>query len=82
MSFTLRFASEDERAWMDQIANRVSEMVIFASMVVVDRGETAERGLTQVRGVDGAYPLYGRGRVGPGQYREDALATTNHPGRS
>ena len=80
MSFTYRFASEDERAWMDQIANRVSETVDFRSMVVVDRGETAERGLTQVRGVDGAYPLYGEVELDPAIPLEDALATTNHPG--
>jgi putative ABC transport system permease protein len=80
MSFTYRFASEDERAWMDQIAARVSETVDFRSMVVVDRGETPERGLTQVRGVDGAYPLYGEVELEPAIPLEDALATTDRPG--
>jgi putative ABC transport system permease protein len=60
MSFTYRFADASERAFMDQTATRVSETVDFRSMVVVDRNGTPDRALTQVRGVDGAYPLYGR----------------------
>jgi putative ABC transport system permease protein len=80
MSFTYRFASEAERAWMEATALRVSETVDFRSMVVVDRGETPERGLTQVRGVDGAYPLYGTVELDPAIPLEEALATTDRPG--
>lgn len=55
MEFTYRFADEAERAWMAGIAERVSEVVDFRSMVVL--GE--ETALTQVKGVDDAYPLLG-----------------------
>ncbi|HID67004.1 MAG TPA: drug:proton antiporter, partial [Roseibacterium sp.] len=58
MSFTYRFADAEERAFMDGIAETVSETVNFRSMVVVDRAEV-ERGLSQVRGVDEAWPIYG-----------------------
>ena len=55
LEFTYRFATEDERAWMEGVAERVSEIVDFRSMVVV--GE--ETALTQVKAVDDAYPLLG-----------------------
>ncbi len=59
MSFTYRYASPEERAWMDAQATRVSEVVDFRSMLVVARAGETERGLTQVKGVDAAYPLNG-----------------------
>ena len=40
MEFTYRFATEDERAWMEGVGDRVSEIVDFRSMVVVGE-ETA-----------------------------------------
>lgn len=80
MSFTYRFADEAERAYMEGVATRVSETVDFRSMVVVDRDGTPERGLTQVRGVDGAYPLYGTVELDPPMPIEQALATTDLPG--
>lgn len=55
MEFTYRFATEEERAWMEGISDRMSEVVDFRSMVVLG-DETA---LTQVKGVDDAYPLLG-----------------------
>ncbi|WP_434617683.1 ABC transporter permease [Tabrizicola sp. M-4] len=55
MEFTYRFADEAERAWMEGVAERVSEIVDFRSMVTL--GE--ETALTQVKGVDDAYPLLG-----------------------
>jgi putative ABC transport system permease protein len=55
MEFTYRFATEEERAWMEGISDRMSEVVDFRSMVVL--GE--ETALTQVKGVDDAYPLLG-----------------------
>lgn len=55
MQFTYRFATDDEHAFMDRIAMRVSEVVDFRSMAVV--GE--ERGLTQVKAVDDGWPLLG-----------------------
>ncbi len=60
MSFTYRYASEDERAFMEDRATRVAEIVDFRSMAVVGEGEGAERALTQIKGVDAAYPLTGK----------------------
>ncbi|MEM9248482.1 MAG: FtsX-like permease family protein [Pseudomonadota bacterium] len=72
-SFTYRFASDDERAWLASIATEVSEVVDFRSMLVVERDEV-ERGLTQVKAVDAAYPLYGEIRLEPAMALADALA--------
>jgi len=74
MSFTYRYAEDDERAWMEEIAARVSEIVDFRSMVVVERDGRTERGLTQVKGVDDAYPLYGAVELDPPMPLQDALA--------
>ncbi|MBN7783345.1 FtsX-like permease family protein [Ponticoccus gilvus] len=57
--FTYRFATPDERAWLGTIATGVSEVTDFRSMAVVDGPEGTERGLTQVKSVDAAYPLLG-----------------------
>ncbi len=35
MEFTYRFATPEERVWMDGVADRVSEIVDFRSMAVV-----------------------------------------------
>ncbi|MDG4649588.1 drug:proton antiporter [Roseibacterium sp. SDUM158017] len=80
MSFTYRFASEDERAFMERIATAVSETVDFRSMVTLDRDGATERALTQVRGIDGAYPLYGDVVLQPDMPLADALATRALPG--
>ncbi|MGI9393677.1 MAG: ABC transporter permease, partial [Boseongicola sp.] len=65
LELTYRFAEPAERAWIDQNAEAVSELVDFRSMAVFGTGEAAERGLTQVKGVDDAYPLYGEVRLEP-----------------
>lgn len=80
MSFTYRFATEEERAFMDAIATDVSETVDFRSMVVVDRDGGPDRGLTQVRGVDDVYPIYGEVELSPDIPLSDALAITDRPG--
>lgn len=69
MDFTYRFATEDEQAWMAQTAIAVSEIVDFRSMAVV--GD--ERGLTQVKGVDAAYPLVGAVELAPAIPFEEAM---------
>jgi putative ABC transport system permease protein len=74
MQFTYRFASDEERAWMDARAEAVSEIVDFRSMAVVDRPQGAERGLTQVKAVDGPYPLKGAVELDPPMALERALA--------
>ena len=68
--FTYRFADETERAFMAEVATRVSEVVEFRSMLVA--GE--ERGLTQVQAVDDLYPLEGVVDLEPPQPLAQALA--------
>jgi putative ABC transport system permease protein len=55
VEFTYRYASPEERAYLDSIALRVSEIVDFRSMAV--QGDSHV--LTQVKAVDDAYPLLG-----------------------
>jgi len=70
MEFTYRYASPDERAWMEERATGLSEIVDFRSMAVV--GE--DRALTQVKGVDAAYPLVGAVVLEPAMPLAEALA--------
>ncbi|MEM1387228.1 MAG: FtsX-like permease family protein [Pseudomonadota bacterium] len=74
IELTYRFATNDERAWMDSVAETVSETVDFRSMAVVPRDGGGERGLTQVRGVDNAYPIYGAVDLAPDMPLETAFA--------
>lgn len=74
MEFTYRFAAEDERAWMNRTASAVSEVVDFRSMAVVTRDTDTERGLTQVKAVDAAYPLIGSVGLTEGLTLEQAFA--------
>ena len=76
MEFTYRFASEAERAWMTKTATRVSEVTDFRSMAVVGTDTGSERALTQVKSVDGAYPLIGRVELDPPMPLAQALAGT------
>jgi len=64
-TFTYRFANAAELAYLNDIADTVSETVDFRSMLVVPRDDGAERGLTQVRAVDDAYPLVGQVTLDP-----------------
>ncbi len=59
MEFTYRFATLEERAFMDGVATGVSEIVDFRSMAVVGAGDAEDRALTQIKAVDDAYPLTG-----------------------
>ncbi|MEM6441204.1 MAG: FtsX-like permease family protein [Pseudomonadota bacterium] len=77
--FTYRGAEPEERAWLDEIATEVSEVVDFRSMAVHDgppdgSGGGPERALTQVKGVDAAYPLIGEAELSGGLTLADALA--------
>ncbi len=75
IEFTYRFADPDERAWMDDHATAVSEIVDFRSLVAVPRPEgEAERTLVQVKAVDSLYPLVGTVRLAGGGGLADALA--------
>ena len=59
IELTYRFADETERAWMESVSTRTSEIVDFRSMAVVGEGPDADRTLTEVKAVDDAYPLLG-----------------------
>lgn len=74
VELTYRFATDDERAVLDDLADSVSEIVDFRSMAVVGDGAEAQRGLTQVKGVDAAYPLYGQVVLAPEMPLAAALA--------
>lgn len=74
--FTHRFATDEERAYLDSIATKVSEVVDFRSMVTA--GET--RVLTQVKAVDDAYPLLGTLALEAGEYRAAIAGQDGLPG--
>ena len=74
MTFSYRYADPAERAWMETTARAVSEIVDFRSMATVGEGASSERALTQVKGVDAAYPLKGRVLLDPDIPLSEALA--------
>ncbi len=74
VSFTHRQAGDAERDWLDSIARAQSEIIDFRSMAVVDRDGAIETGLTQIKAVDAAYPLYGAVVLKPDMPLADALA--------
>ncbi|SLN27290.1 ABC transporter permease [Roseisalinus antarcticus] len=76
VQFTYRFAREEEAAWLDEIADAISETVDFRSMVVVDGRAETERALTQVRAVDSLYPLVGATELDPPMALDTAFAGT------
>ena len=59
IEFTYRFASPEERAWMADAAETVSEIVDFRSMLALPARPDSSPTLVQVKAVDGAYPLFG-----------------------
>jgi len=65
MRLTYRFATEAERATLAQAGAAVSEVVDFRSMAVAGPPETAERAITQVKGVDALWPLLGTPELDP-----------------
>ena len=77
LDFTYRFATADEQEWMAARATEVSEIVEFRSMAVVTQNGEDERALTQIKGVDAAYPLVGDMVLDPEIPLDQALATQN-----
>ncbi len=73
MQFTHRNATTAERDWIKANALAHSEIVEFRSMARVKD----ETGLTQIKAVDGAYPLIGRAKLTPDMPLERALADQN-----
>ena len=81
MRYAYRYATPEERAWMETNARQVSETTDFRSMVTIGEGADAERGLTQVQGVDAAYPLIGEVSLEPVMPLAEAFAGDGiHPG--
>lgn len=64
VEFTYRFATPEERAFLDSIALKTSEIVDFRSMVVAGDAHV----LTQVKAVDDAYPLLGSVQLEAGDF--------------
>ncbi len=79
LEFTYRMPTAEERAWMDARAMAVSETVDFRSMAVAESPLTGrtERGLTQVRAVDDAYPLVGAVTLEPAMPIAEALGRSD-----
>lgn len=80
MRFVMRGATQAERDWMDANALAVSETFDFRSMAVAESDGAAVRGLTQLRAVDAAYPLYGAVELSPAMTMAEALAPRDLPG--
>lgn len=76
MEFTYRFATPEERSWMESRALAVSQIVDFRSMAVV--GD--DSALTQVKAVDGAYPLLGAVTLDAGTLPEALAIAEGVPG--
>lgn len=74
MEFTYRFATQEERAWMEARATRISEIVDFRSMAVTGPEGAEERALTQVKAVDDLWPLLGEAVLEPALPVAEALA--------
>lgn len=76
LRLTYRFASQQERAVLDGAGAAVSEIVDFRSMAVAGPPESAERAVTQVKGVDSAWPLLGAPLLDPPLPLAEVLAGT------
>ena len=76
LRFTARRVAEDERRWIEERSAATSEVIDFRSMAVGASRITGqdERGLTQVKGVDASYPLYGEVGLEPAMPLAEALA--------
>ncbi|MDO5529894.1 MAG: FtsX-like permease family protein [Paracoccus sp. (in: a-proteobacteria)] len=74
LRLTYRFATEEERAWMDASSAAVSEIVDFRSMASSGAGDDVQRALTQVKGVDANWPLIGAPEFDPPMTVAEILA--------
>jgi putative ABC transport system permease protein len=73
MRFTYRAADAEERAFMDRIATRVSEVYDFRSMALIE----GDQALTQVKAVDDGWPLTGVAVLDPAIPVAEALGDRN-----
>ncbi len=74
VELTYRFATPDERAFMEDAAAQVSEVVSFRSLATTGDSLLARRALTEVRAVDDSYPLLGAVELDPPMPLAEALA--------
>lgn len=74
LRLTYRFASDDERAWMESEAAAMAEVIDFRSMAVTLDGD---RALTQVKAIDTQWPLVGAAEFAPALSVDDILGGTN-----
>ncbi|GGD25502.1 ABC transporter permease [Sinisalibacter lacisalsi] len=72
VELTYRRANDAERAVLEEISTAVSEVVDFRSMAQWPDG--SDRALTQVKAVDGAWPLYGAAGLAPDMPLEEVFA--------
>ena len=63
VELTYRRATAEERAFLDSMAETVSEVIDFRSMAQLPDG--SDRALTQVKAVDDRWPLYGSPVLSP-----------------
>ncbi|MEM7670710.1 MAG: hypothetical protein AAF317_16505 [Pseudomonadota bacterium] len=71
VSFTYRFADEEERAWLGAQGD-ISEIADLRSMIGLP-GQPEGRALSHVKGVDAMWPLYGEADT-DGGHLDDLLA--------
>lgn len=71
LELTYRFATQAERDWIARNSLRHSEIADFRSMAIAEDGR---RELTQVKAVDGAYPLIGKVQLLPDMPLAQALS--------
>ena len=74
IEFSYRFANNKELNWLKDRAITVSETVEFRSMAIADTDDSSRRALTQLKGVDNLYPIYGSLEIDPPIPISDALA--------
>lgn len=73
MEFTHRDASDAESEWIATHAIVSSAIVDFRSMAIVGTGKNTETGLSQIKGIDGRYPLFGEVVLAPDMPLDQAL---------
>lgn len=76
---TYRRTTPEERAWLNGLADQVSEVIDFRSLTRVTAPEP-DQALTQVLAVDGAYPLTGALILDPPIAMGEVLGTASGPG--
>ena len=77
LTFTHRKANEAELEWIEANSAAYSEVLTFRSMLQAHSEADPTPGLSQVKAVDGSYPLYGEVSLNPVMDLQDALSVQN-----